>query len=706
MKKLLHFFLVTTLSTFTIAQTVLYQDDFETNGTFIMSSTSKNQWTINNIYVGFLLPTVPSQPASFSVPNGKYLHPASFSLQGVDDQANYELPGTQQMIAVMTSSVNLTNYESTEVSFWRTGGLSGLKVIYSIDSGPWLDAYTVSGNPTGWQQETFSLPAADGESDVKIGFEFDESNALDPAPNHYHSIDELSISATLVGGSVDEITASVTDLEYCNGDPIQVDYEVTAGTINAGNEFTLELSDNTGSFASPTVLQSVTSTDLTGTISGTLPTLLPADLGSNFKVRVNSSDDAIIGTANVNNITITEIPSVDFNATTACEGVATNFTDITTGGGTITDWSWDFGNGNTSTNQNPSETYASSGVFNVELTVIDANGCTNTEINTVEVLELPTAQFSATEVCFGNSTSFTDESNAATSSSITNWDWDFDNGTSSTDQNPSINYASPGNYNVDLTVTDANGCADQVTNQVTVLTLPSVSFTVNEVCEGEETVFTNNTSSPSGSPLITFNWDFDDGATSFDQNPTHTYSSAGTYDVTLAVIDDNGCSNSTSNIVTVNFIPDTPTIITNTDGDLEATGTTATEFEWFLNGTIIQGENSAVITPTQSGGYSVIAINEGCVSVISSTLDVDIASISEFENHVFNVYPNPVNDNLQLTYNQGLVSSIEVVDVTGQRVKIISSGITTVDMSEFVTGVYFVKFYGNTISKVLKVVKR
>lgn len=574
------------------------------------------------------------------------------------------------MVAVMTGNVNLTNYENTEVSFWRTGGLSGLKVIYSIDGGPWLDAYTVTGNPTTWQQETFSLPAADGESDVKIGFEFDESVAQDPAPNHYHSIDELIISADLVGAAVDEITASVSTLEYCNGDPIQVDYDVTTGAINAGNEYTLELSDNTGSFASPTVLQTVTSTDLTGTISASLPTLITSDLGSSFKIRVNSSDDAIVGTANVNNITISEIPTVDFNATTVCEGVATDFTGITTGGGTIIDWSWDFDNGNSSTDQNPSETYTSSGVFNFELTVIDANGWTNTEINTVEVLELPTAQFSATEVCFGNSTSFSDESSAAASSSITNWNWDFNNGTSSTDQNPNINYTSPGNYNIDLNITDANGCADQVTNQVTVLTLPSVSFTANEVCEGETTEFTDNTNSASGSTLTSFDWDFDDGATSSDQNPTHTYSSAGTYDVSLAVIDDNGCSNSTSNIVTVNFIPDTPTIISNTDGDLEATGTTATEFEWFLNGTIIQGENSAVITPTQSGGYSVIAINEGCVSDISSILDIDIASIYEFENHVFNVYPNPVNDNLQLTYNQGLVSSIEVVDITGQRVKI------------------------------------
>lgn len=706
MKKLLLSLLTGVLSTFAISQTVLYQDDFETNGTFIMSSTANNQWIINNVYTGFILPTVPSQPLSFSSPNQKYLHPSSFVFQGIDDQANYELPGTGQMMAVMTGSVDLTNYEDTEISFWRTGGSEGLKVIYSIDGGPWLDAYTVTGNPTVWQEETFSLPAVDGEINVRIGFEFDESTALDPAPNHYHSIDELSITATLVGAPTDEITASVTDLEYCNGDPIDVDYEVVNGTINAGNEFTLELSDNTGSFAAPTVIQTITSTNLTGTISGSLPTLLTANLGANFRVRVNSSNDVIVGSANANDITISDLPTADFTATTACEGTTTNFTDASTSGGTISSWSWDFDNGNTSTDQNPNETYTSSGIYTVELTVVDDNGCTNTAGLPVEVLESPTAQFSGTDVCLGDVTEFTDASTPATSSSISSWNWDFDDGNNGTGLDPTSTYGDVGTYNVNLTVTDANGCTDQITNQVTVFSLPSVSFTASTVCEGDQTVFTENVTSPSGSAITDFNWDFDDGNNSTDQNPTHTYATAGTYDVTLDVNDGNGCTNSATNVVTVNAIPDTPTIITNTDDDLEATNTTATEFEWYLDGVLIVGETGATITPTQTGDYTVIAINEGCESDISNALFIDLTSLSEFENASFSVFPNPVNDQLNLFYNSSLITSIQLLDVTGQIVKNIPTGQTAIDMTGLGTGVYLVKFNGVNALKVLKIVKR
>lgn len=85
--------------------------------------------------------------------------------------------------------------------------------------------YTVTGNPTTWQQETFTLNAIDGQNNVRLAFEFDESTALDPAPNHYHRIDEHLVTATSTS-AVDEITADVSDLTYCGDDQIQVFYSV------------------------------------------------------------------------------------------------------------------------------------------------------------------------------------------------------------------------------------------------------------------------------------------------------------------------------------------------------------------------------------------------------------------------------------------------------------------------------------------------
>jgi hypothetical protein len=357
------------------SQTSVYSDDFETSGTFIMSSTATNQWTINSIYSGMALPAVPSQPAGFSSPNGNYLHPVSPLLAGFSDQANYQLPDNDQMIAVMTSQLDLTNYNNTEISFWRTGGSEGLKVIYSINNGPWLDAYTVTGNPTVWQEETFSLTAVDGLNNIRIGFEFDGTAALDPAPNHYHSIDELNITADPISGA-DQITADVTNLIYCGDDQIDVDYDVVTGTINTGNNYTLELSDASGSFASATTIGSLASANTTGTITGTVPNGLS---GSGFRVRVNSDDDPITGTQNNADITINTLPTVDAGQDLeVCEGDEVTLTATNPDGASI---SWDNGvTDNTAFTPTVTETYT---------VTADLNSCIATSQMTVYVSITP-----------------------------------------------------------------------------------------------------------------------------------------------------------------------------------------------------------------------------------------------------------------------------------------------------------------------------
>jgi len=103
------------------AQTILYSDDFETNGTFNMSSTADNTWAINNsyqggsVFFGFInIPSVPAQPAGISNPNGNYLRPMAplASDDGVFC-SSYFLSGTAgTMTAAMTSQVNTTGYEN------------------------------------------------------------------------------------------------------------------------------------------------------------------------------------------------------------------------------------------------------------------------------------------------------------------------------------------------------------------------------------------------------------------------------------------------------------------------------------------------------------------------------------------------------------------------------------------------------------------
>lgn len=139
-----------------------------------------------------------------------------------------------------------------------------------------------------------------------------------------------------------------------------------------------------------------------------------------------------------------------------------DFTDASTN---VDAWSWDFGDGNTSTLQNPTHTYAVDGTYNVCLTASsdcdDDVVCTSV---TVEDCVDPTASF--TNVSTELDVDFT---NASTSGTTT-FAWDFDDGNSSTDENPSHSFATDGTYNVCLTITDECGtdsfCEDVIVSTI------------------------------------------------------------------------------------------------------------------------------------------------------------------------------------------------------------------------------------------------
>ncbi|MEO5642075.1 MAG: PKD domain-containing protein [Bacteroidia bacterium] len=144
-----------------------------------------------------------------------------------------------------------------------------------------------------------------------------------------------------------------------------------------------------------------------------------------------------------------------------CIPLCVNFSDLSAvSSGTITQWFWDFGDGNTSTQQNPQHCYYVSGQYTVVLTVTTAAGCSNTitMTNYIDVYPTPVASFIAnpqptTEL--NPTIYFTNTSTGSTS-----WNWDFadSTGASSTLQNPVFTYGMPGCFDVVLTATSSNGC--------------------------------------------------------------------------------------------------------------------------------------------------------------------------------------------------------------------------------------------------------
>ncbi len=160
---------------------------------------------------------------------------------------------------------------------------------------------------------------------------------------------------------------------FCVGSIINVNYEVT-GSINQNNTFSLELSNELGIFNPATIIGTLTSNNLTGSISGILPKSLT--VGNNYKVRVNSTDPQITGTSNTTGFNIFPLPNVnagaDFHICKG-QGIVLN----ATGAGSF---SWDNGAGDTaSVMVNPSVTTT------YEVIGINANGCSNFDSVTVYV---------------------------------------------------------------------------------------------------------------------------------------------------------------------------------------------------------------------------------------------------------------------------------------------------------------------------------
>ncbi len=250
----------------------------------------------------------------------------------------------------------------------------------------------------------------------------------------------------------------------------------------------------------------------------------------------------------------------DFSAapTSGIAPLDVTFTDLSTGSG-ITSWSWDFGDDNTSSAQNPQHTYTAAGTYTVSLTVFNSD-CDKTETKTayVTVSEAPTADFTSdgTSGDAPLTVAFTDQS----SGTPTSWAWNFGDGGTSTAQNPQHTYTAPGNYTVSLTANNGAG-SDTMTKMdyisVSQAPAPTSEFSGTPTA-GNAPLVVTFTDLSNGTPT-SWLWDFGDGSTSTAQHPQHTYTAAGTYSVSLTATNGTGSDITTkAGYVTVSQAP-TPT---------------------------------------------------------------------------------------------------------------------------------------------------
>ena len=236
------------------------------------------------------------------------------------------------------------------------------------------------------------------------------------------------------------------------------------------------------------------------------------------------------------------------NTTAPVMGQIVQFTSTTTSGGFPISFQWDFGDGGMSVSQDPTHQYTAVGTYTVTLTVTDLDSDSDTETKvayvTVWTDTVPSVNFTvnATSLVASQWVNFT-YTGSGGNSPLT-FAWTFGDGGTSTGRNPPHQYAAAGTYTITLTVTDLDSDSDTETkvDYVTVWTdtVPSINFTANptSVVASQWVTFTYTGSG--GNEPLTFSWDFGDGGTSTDRDPTHQYTTAGTYTVTLTVTDGDG----------------------------------------------------------------------------------------------------------------------------------------------------------------------
>ncbi|MGG9961343.1 PKD domain-containing protein [Ferruginibacter sp. SUN106] len=228
------------------------------------------------------------------------------------------------------------------------------------------------------------------------------------------------------------------------------------------------------------------------------------------------------------------VPNLVATPRDVCAHMPVNFTDLSTG--TITNWLWIFGDGATSNEQNPTHTYEDTGYFNITLIVCNAGCCDSIKFLNYVHINPPIAAFDVDFLCKSKTRTFTDKSIGADE-----WNWNFGDGNTSTQQSPVHTFADTGTYTISLRVKNyTTGCEYTKTTSIRIID-ERASFTASDsvICKNNVVNFTatgNNNAN-----VASYEWSFGDGATGGNGSTSHTYTLAGKYTVQLIVTDIFNC---------------------------------------------------------------------------------------------------------------------------------------------------------------------
>lgn len=332
-------------------------------------------------------------------------------------------------------------------------------------------------------------------------------------------------------------------------------------------------------------------------------------------------------------------PITDFIINGKCEEENVQFVNQTSGA--VTNYVWDFGDGNTANATDANHVYLSPGSFSVKLVATNALGCNNSSTKDLTIYSTPQPNFSLDLPpfsCSGTPSQFNDLTPNPTDSNLSSWLWSFGDPASGTsaDRNPLYTFASGGDYSVSLTATTNFGCTNTVQKTVTIAASPPVNFDYTPACINRGTRLTD----ASGSGIKSWLWNIGSSTYAFN-NPTHVFNNSGNFNVKLTVTGDNDCVATITKMINVPVAPSLNfTATTTCENQLTdfndaspANVDPIAAWSWDFAGQSVKTGASAQYAFTSVGNYSVkmtTTQQSGCTYSLSKSITINPTPVASF----------------------------------------------------------------------------
>jgi len=537
-----------------------------------------------------------------------------------------------------------TTYTVTVTS--SSGCIKTDSVVVGIEPEPFVD-FSVQDVCLNQASAFINLTTISSGSIQSLDWDFGDTNtSLAYAPTHTYGTDG-TYSVKLVAVSAMGCSDSITHTTMVNPLPVanfsfqndcqdkQITY-VNQSTVSSGQINTWNWNfgnSNTSTLQNP--------------LSQSYPAAGFYQVQLNVQTQLGCMDDT------TQTIEIYPVPMAGFSFDSVCRGFQNQFTDLSNANGSyaISSWNWVFSDGQSSALASPSIAFAQHGFYNATLTVTTAAGCVNSfNAGNAVVHPLPVSQFSNTlKNCLNDTTWFADLSSVPNQFNdlITNWEWNFADGSSSTNQDTNHLYTIHGLYPASLiTVTD-KGCTDTISHQVEIFPLPVVAFTsdVTEGCQPLRVQFEELVAIPAPYAISQYTWNLGDGDGPINnQNPMNVYNSdtlgelnIANYTVSLRATSGNGCVTTDTVINYITEYPKPDALFAADDYVVDVLSTeinftdksSANVTEWYYDfgdGNSSTEENPTNRFPKIVDEYLVtqyVTTQYGCKDTISATVKVE-----------------------------------------------------------------------------------